>query len=321
MGLVDEPVGLKQGSRRQYRSVRIIGLMALVAVLATGCSTEEVLRFGWPEGITPQAEEMRALWTWSVVAALVIGVIVWGLMFWSMIFHRKRATDTELPSQFQYNLPLEVVLTAIPLVIIGVLFYYTAVAQTMVNSKDEPADVNVNVISFQWGWEFQYADREDGSGQMISTVGSPGEIPLLVVPKDKRVRYTISSKDVIHSFFVPAWNFKRDTFPHPENNGQDNVFQNTIDREGSFVGRCAELCGTYHSMMNFEVRALSPERFERYLDLRAERNPVTGSPNTAAQALERMAAEDPSCGDLCNPTANTTNTFTTDRTAREASNR
>lgn len=319
MGLVDKPVGLNQGSRRLFRSVKIAGLALLVAPLASGCSLGEVLRFGWPEAITPQAEEMRWLWTWSVVTALAVGAIVWGLMFWSMIFHRKRAGDQELPRQFQYNLPLEVVYTVIPLVIIGVLFYYSAVAQNMVIDNDEPADVNVNVVAFQWNWEFQYPDRRDEKDQPIRTVGSPGEIPLLVVPKDRKVRYTVTSTDVIHSFFVPAWNFKRDAFPHPDRNNQDNVFQNTIDREGSFVGRCAELCGTYHSMMNFEVRALSPERFDKYLDLRAAKNPATGLPNTAAEALERMGREDPSCGDLCKPQATTTNIFNTDRTAREAS--
>jgi cytochrome c oxidase subunit 2 len=293
----------------------------MVVVTSTGCSAEEVLRFGWPVGITPQAEEMRRLWTWSVVAALVVGAIVWGLILWSVVFHRKRKDRDELPQQFQYNLPLEIVYTVIPLVIIGVLFYYAAVAQNMVNGKDEPADLNVQVVSFQWNWEFRYTDKKNAAGQVINTVGSPGEIPLLVIPKDRTVRYTIMSKDVIHSFFVPAWNFKRDTFPHPDRNGQDNVFQNTVDREGSFVGRCAELCGTYHSMMNFEVRALSPERFEKYITLRAAINPVTRAPNTAAEALDRMGKDDPSCGDLCKPQATTTSTFKTDRTAREANNR
>jgi cytochrome c oxidase subunit II len=129
------------------------------------------------------------------------------------------------------------------------------------------------------------------------------------VPVGQRVEYHISSTDVIHSFFVPEWHFKRDTFPYPEKNNQDNVFQNTVEREGSFVGRCAELCGTYHAMMNFEVRALSPDKFDRYMQLRTQVNPQTGQTYTAAEALGAM-----NCGELCTPHAVTGVPFNTDRT-------
>ncbi|MBA2416067.1 MAG: cytochrome C oxidase subunit II, partial [Geodermatophilaceae bacterium] len=90
----------------------------LVAVLG-GCSTEEVLRFGWPEGITPQATLMRQLWTGSTLAALVVGVIVWALIFWACVLYRRKNRD--LPKQTAYNLPVEVVLTVIPFLIIAVL--------------------------------------------------------------------------------------------------------------------------------------------------------------------------------------------------------
>jgi len=118
---------------------------------------------------------------------------------------------------------------------------------------------------------------------------------------------------------VPEFNFKRDVFPYPEKNQQDNTFQNSIDREGSFVGRCAELCGTYHSGMNFEVRALSPERFDDYMRLRVSTNEDTDKPYTAAEALTQLGKDDPSCGELCSPTAVTTSPFNSDRTARTSS--
>ncbi len=113
----------------------------------------------------------------------------------------------------------------------------------------------------------------------MSTLGSSDTIPLLVLPTERRIEFTQASNDVIHSFFVPEFLFKRDVFPMPEVNDQDNVWQiDAIDREGAFVGRCAELCGTYHSMMNFEVRAISPALFDRWLDLRQQVNPDTGAP-------------------------------------------
>ncbi|GGM53888.1 cytochrome c oxidase subunit II [Longimycelium tulufanense] len=306
-------MGLKVGTRAA-RLAKVLGLAGLVGVAATGCSTDEVLRFGWPVGVTPQADRMRELWTWSVVAALVVGVIVWALILWPVVFHRKKSD--ELPRQTQYNVPLEIIYTVVPIVIIVVLFYFTVITQNYVNAKDEKPALTVDVVSFQWNWEFSYPEYETPDKQPVTTVGTSQEIPLLVVPANQVVRYKIRSKDVIHSFFVPEWHFKRDTLPNPEKNSQDNVFQNTIDREGSFVGRCAELCGTYHAVMNFEVRALSPDKFTTYMDYRTRTNPQTGSPYTAAQALAAM-----NCGELCAPQAVTTHPFNTDRTAREASER
>jgi cytochrome c oxidase subunit 2 len=114
---------------------------------------------------------------------------------------------------------------------------------------------------------------------------------------------------------VPEFLFKRDVFPMPEVNDQDNVWQiDGIEREGAFVGRCAELCGTYHAMMNFEVRAISPELYDQWIGLRQETNPVTNAPYTAGEALEQLG-----CGQLCTPQAYTTYPFTTDRTQRSAS--
>lgn len=308
---------------RVARLLEVAGLVGLVAVLATGCSASEVIAFGWPEGITEQADRMRTLWIGSVIASLVVGVIVWVLILWPIAFHRRR-TD-EIPRQFQYNLPLEIFYTVLPLVIVTVLFYFTAVTQNFVQAKVEDPDLRVGVVGFQWNWEFQYLQDEAGSdgqfdpmrtevGTPVSTVGSSSTVPILVVPTDRIVEYRLGSEDVIHSFFVPDFLFKRDVFPRPEKNDTDNVFQTTVDEEGAFVGRCAELCGTYHSTMNFELRALPGGLFDRYLDLKAQTNPVTQEPYTTAEALTEL-----DCGELCAPQAVTTTPFTTDRTAREAS--
>lgn len=296
---------------------KVAALAGLVALLATGCSGDEVLRFGWPVGVTEQAGKMRWLWTWSVVAALVVGVIVWGLIFWASAFHRKKKNSdpTELPRQFQYNVPLEFLCVILPLVMVGVLFFFTASTENQVLDKTKP-DITVNVVAFQWNWEFDYPNEaKDANGQMIRTIGNSGEIPLLVLPVGKNIQYNLRSTDVIHSFWVPEFNFKRDVFPYPEKNNQDSSFQNTIDQPGAFVGRCAELCGTYHSMMNFEVRALPADLYSRYMQLRTQANPATGQPNTAAEALSAL-----NCGQLCTPHAVTTEPFNTDRTARAATN-
>lgn len=297
------------------RAGKLAGLALLVVPLTTGCSVEEVLRFGWPEGVTPQAESMRQLWTWSAVAALVVGAVTWGAMFWAVIFHRKRKGDDSLPRQTQYNLPLEITFTVIPTIIVAVLFAGTVAVQNYVDTDGAEPDVRVDVTAFQWNWEFEYPDATTPDGRPVSTLGTSDTIPLLVLPTNRRIEFTQVSNDVIHSFFVPEFLFKRDVFPMPETNDQDNVWQiDSIDREGAFVGRCAELCGTYHAMMNFEVRALSPDKFDQYMQLRTQINPQTGQPYTAAEALGQM-----NCGELCTPHAVTTTPFNTDRTSGEPS--
>ncbi len=306
---------------RAVRLLTMVGLAVMVAFLSTGCSIHQVFAFGWPEGVTPQAERMRELWIWATVAALVVGAIVAGLIMWSVAFHRKRSD--KIPRQFQYNLPLEIVYTVIPFVIVAVLFYFTVTAQNFVNAKIDNPDVRVRVVGFQWNWEFQYLQDQPGTdgvypvlrtqdGSPLSTVGSPATIPILVVPTNRVVEYRIVSTDVLHSFYIPEFLFKRDVFPRPEKNNTDHVFQTTIERQGAFVGRCAELCGTYHAMMNFELRALPGDLFDRYMVLRAQTNPLTNRPYTAGEALAQL-----NCGELCAPEAVTTSPFDTDRTARE----
>jgi cytochrome c oxidase subunit II len=88
-----------------------------------------------------------------------------------------------------------------------------------------------------------------------------------VLPTDRTIRFEVASADVIHSFWVPEFLFKLDVIPGNEN-GRDNVFEVTVQEEGAYVGRCAELCGTYHAYMNFEVRAVSGDDYDAYLEAR-----------------------------------------------------
>jgi len=306
-------VGLKRGTK-PIRLVKLIGLVVLVAVAASGCTSDVAVHFGWPAAITPQGTRMRDFWMYTGFVSLGVGVIVWGLTIWTVAFHRKRKDQTDLPRQFQYSTAIEAIVIVVPLVIVSVLFYFTVTTQDYVLAKVPNPDLNVNVVAFQWNWEFDYPGYKTPDGQPVKTVGSSQEIPLLVLPTSEVIQYNLLSTDVIHSFFVPAFNFKRDVFPDPQKNNQDSSFQNTIDQTGSFVGRCAELCGTYHSMMNFEVRALSKDQFGQYMQIRTEVDPATGQPYTAADALTKLGQDDPTCGDLCVPHAVTTHPFDTSRT-------
>jgi len=284
----------------------VVGGLLLVVGLA-GCTRadiEERLRFGWPLGITDHAHDMRVLWTWSSVAALAVGVGVWGLMFWAAIVYRRRGD--ELPRQTKMNLPIEIVYTVVPFLIIAVLFYYTAVTENRVNALTAKPDTTVNVVAFKWNWEFQYPDKRDPqTDDFVYTVGSAEEIPILVMPVGKKVRFTERSNDVVHSFWVPEFLFKRDVFPTPL-----NQFELTATRTGSYVGRCAELCGTYHSQMNFEVRVVSDQDYRSYLDELAR----IGNADPARQSKALEAIGQP-------PRATTTYPFNPDRTSKAPSER
>ena len=251
---------------RGNRLARVSALGLLGMLTLTGCSlNNEFWRFGWPEGITEEATQMRQLWTGSVIAALVVGFAVWGLIAWSVVFHRKRSD--ELPKQTAYNLPLEIVYTIVPFIIIAVLFFYTVVVQNRVQERSDEPDVTIAVNAFKWNWQFVYPDSNGEDGAPVDTVGSSEEVPILVVPTGQDVRFEVASADVIHSFWVPEFLFKLDIIPGNEND-RDNVFEVTVEEEGAYIGRCAELCGTYHAFMNFEVRAVSPEDFDAYIEAR-----------------------------------------------------
>jgi cytochrome c oxidase subunit 2 len=250
------------------RVVRLAGLGvggATLLMLLAGCSVDGVGEafghFGWPgRGISPQAHKMYDMWIGSTIAALVVGVFVWGLIFWCIIRYRKRGD--QLPAQTRFNMPMEVLYTVAPILIVAVLFYYTAIVQTDVDKLSAKPDMTVEVVAFKWNWQFNYRDgMGEEANTVVSTVGSTDVIPLLVLPTGRKIRFEETSRDVIHSFWVPELLFKRDVFP----GNVRNVFEVSLDKEGRYVGRCAELCGTYHAFMQFELVVVSPQRFDAFL--------------------------------------------------------
>jgi cytochrome c oxidase subunit 2 len=252
---------------RGSRLARLAALGLLGVVTLTGCQmpNNEFWRFGWPEGITDRSQNVRELWTGSVIAALIVGFLVWGLILYSVVRHRKRGD--ELPKQTAYNLPLEIVYTILPFVIIAGLFFYTVVVQNKVLQRSPDPDTTVAVNAFKWNWQFVYPDSNGPDGEPVNTVGSSSEIPILVLPTNRTIEFRVASADVIHSFWVPEFLFKLDVIPGNAN-GRNNVFEVTVQKQGAYVGRCAELCGTYHAYMNFEVRAVSGADFDAYIAAR-----------------------------------------------------
>jgi len=304
---------------RAVRRILLAGMLAVGSLLLSGCSFADLPRFGWPEGITPQAQRMQYFWSSAFIAALCVGVLVWGLMFWAFIVYHKRKSGPLYPKQTKENLPLELVYTFVPFLMVGVLFYFTVTTENFVLQEQPNPDVTVEVTAFKWNWDFGYPGTTVPGGGEVHTLGTSNEVPILVLPVNKLVQYNLRSKDVVHSFWTIDFLFKRDVFPYPEQNQSVNHFQNTIEQTGAFVGRCAELCGTYHSAMNFEVRAVPENIYNAYLDLRQTVNPATGQPYTSADALSSIQQTDPSCGELCAPLATSTYPLDTNRLAKSES--
>lgn len=239
-------------SRSTTRRTGRLGLSALLLVSATGCTREQWTRFGWPEPNTVQGHRILGLWQGSTIAALAVGAFVLLLIVYASFRYRKRGD--ELPPQVHYNIPIEVLYTVVPFVIVSVLFYFTAVDEVFENKLSAKPDMTVDVRGFQWSWQFEYAD----SGLTIT--GRQGEPPQLVIPTGRKILFNETSPDVIHSWWVPEFLFKRDVIP-----GRVNKFEVTADREGTYQGRCAEYCGLYHSRMLFHLKVVSPAEFDRFV--------------------------------------------------------
>jgi cytochrome c oxidase subunit II len=264
----------------------------LVLVTATGCDYKDFPRLGMPSPATEQAPRILSLWQGSWAAALAVGVLVWGLILWSVIFHRRSRTKIEVPPQTRYNMPMEALYTVVPMVIVGVLFYFTARDESELLATSKRPQHVINVVGYQWSWAFNYVENVDGNDATPASypselnsippskldapkgaegvydfgnaatrnpeTGNPG--PTLWLPEGQSVRFVLTSRDVIHSFWVVNFLFKMDVIP-----GHVNVFQVTPNKLGTFMGKCAELCGVDHSEMLFNVKVVTPAQYEQHL--------------------------------------------------------
>ena len=217
--------------------------------------------------MSEEGEEVFSLWSGAMVTATVVGAVVVAALLWVVVRYRRRGD--ELPSQRAYHVPLEVVLTAIPVVIVAGLFGFSYRAQRAITDTVDDPDVVVDVVGFQWQWRFDYP--EEG----VSVIGTPDELPTLVLPVGETVRLNLLTSDVIHSFWVPRFLTKRDMLPDV-----DNAIDVHVSEEGRWRGRCAEFCGLEHWRMLFDVHAVPPEEFDDWLD--EQRGAAAGEGPTAA---------------------------------------
>ncbi|MFF8843746.1 cytochrome c oxidase subunit II [Streptomyces sp. NPDC015127] len=313
--------GTPTSRRPMRRKLPQVLTAGLILATASGCSYnwEDFPRLGMPTPVTEEAPRILSLWQGSWAAALATGVLVWGLILWSIFFHRRSRTKVEVPPQTRYNMPIEALYTVVPIIIVSVLFYFTARDESkLLALSDKPAHT-INVVGYQWSWGFNYVENVDGDaktgvevpkeldavpdkyqenfpegaegvydagipGTRNPQTGNPG--PTLWLPEGEKVRFILTSRDVIHSFWVVPFLFKQDVIP-----GHTNVFEVTPNREGTFLGKCAELCGVDHSRMLFNVKVVSPERYQQHLKELAEKGQTGFIPSGIEQTDPARNAE------------------------------
>jgi cytochrome c oxidase subunit II len=268
------------------RAVLLLG----IALLTTGCQSNAFTRQGLLPPVTRQGQVILSMWQGSWIAAWIVGILVWGGILWTVIFHRKRGDH--LPRQVRYNLPIEILYTVLPFIMVGVLFFFTAKDESYLNKIPKHPDVRVHVIGEQWTWQFIYPQYQAAGGRPVTEVGDmwrPGSnqsrLPLLVIPTNETVQFTLTSIDVVHSFWIPPFEFKRDLIPGPtprrtgleaSRDTRQANFTVTPDKTGTFIGHCSELCGVYHSRMLFRVKIVTPARFQQWIKAQQAQQKASG---------------------------------------------
>ncbi len=204
--------------------------------------------------LTDQAEDIDRIWSGFLAIAVGVLLLVIVLLLYVVVRHRRR--NDALPHQVHEHIVLELIYTAVPLAIVIGLFAVTFVSVRAIDSLEDDPDLVIEVTGFQWQWQFDYP----ASGARV--LGSDEVIPELVLPAGQKVRFELTSIDVIHSFWIPGFRFKRDMFP-----GETTSFQVDVEERTGFypgTGVCAEFCGLDHHKMRFSVRIVTAEEFTEW---------------------------------------------------------
>lgn len=248
------------------RKALIGAVVASASALLAGCSQgiENGALPSTPE-ITNQTGTIITLWNGSWIAALAVGALTWALILWCIVVYRKRKDDNKLPVQNRVHLPLELMYTAVPLMAVAVLFKYTAEDIVELTSLDATPDIEIQVVGKQWSWDFNYlTDEVYDPGVQATLTGEEGveeTLPTLYLPVNETVHFYLNSRDVSHSFWIPAFLYKLDTIP-----GITNEWQVMPTQVGTYQGKCAELCGEYHASMLFNVEVVERPEYEAQME-------------------------------------------------------
>jgi cytochrome c oxidase subunit 2 len=228
-----------------------------------------------PIGVTPVSVDIYGLHMDIFWWCVGIGVVVFGVMFYSMIVHRK--SNGAKAANFHESTALEILWTVLPFVILIIMAY--PATKTLIKLYDtSESEVDIVVTGYQWYWKYEYLDQDVSFFSRLSTPqeqiynkAPKGDNYLLevdeplIIPVNKKVRFLVTSNDVIHSWWVPDLAVKRDAIP-----GYINESWAKVERPGLYRGVCAELCGKDHGFMPIVVKAVEEEEYTAWLSERRE---------------------------------------------------
>jgi cytochrome c oxidase subunit 2 len=244
----DGPITTRGRPLRRWR-LPAIGLATVL--LAAGCATGTKQTIFDPKG--PNAQKIANLdfvyWLAIAVALAVFAVV--GVAMWR--FRERKHADQPIPKQIHGNSRLEIMWTIAPAVLLAIIAVPTVVTVFQL-AKKTPDSLEVTVVGQQWWWEFDYPSLKNDTGQPIVTANE------LVIPAGKPVELSITSRDVIHSFWIPALNGKRDAVPN-----RVQPLRMQADKPGEFWGQCTEFCGLSHANMRIRVKALDDADWQKWI--------------------------------------------------------
>lgn len=279
--------------------IAAVVIVAVIAFAAAGITPQRLWDSFFPVGGTGAATEqggaVRNLYDIVFYLAVAIFLIVEGLIAWSVFRYRRKPGDDTLPPQIHGNNLVEVIWTAIPTLIVALLFVLSWQTLNTVEATT-PTDIHVRAVAQRFQWSFEYLDAN--GNKLFTQVIPTGDTGGMFVPVGKPVFVSLRAVDVIHAFYVPKFLFKRDAIP-----GRENSFDFTVDEPGTYRGQCAELCGPNHGDMTFDVHAVSEADFQAWFDKQvaaakaspsaAPSGPVASGPAPSGPAPSGSAASGP----------------------------
>lgn len=232
------------------RPLRLIAAVA-ATLLLSACA---------PQPMTEQGEKIATQYNVVLAIALVIGFGVVGMIMLSAVRYRKKPGDDTLPPQTHGNTTFEIIWTAVPTIIVLALFAMSFVTIRAIDKPTRNHAAIIEVKGYQWSWTFDYGTNAAGTRVLVKT-DSNDDPPQMIVPVGETVHIEERTDNVLHSFYVPAFLFKRDLVP-----GKANGFDLTVTSPGVYKGQCAELCGTEHAKMTFTVKAVGRAEFDKWFN-------------------------------------------------------
>ena len=252
---------------RSNRRLRwaIIPIAVVISLVLAGCSQQQLVGFlPTTPGTTNHVDRIIGLWDTSWIVLLAVGVVTWGLILWAAVVYRRRKGQVGLPVQLRYNLPIEIFYTVVPLILVLGFFAFTARDQNEIEKPMADPQVKIEVYGQRWAWTFNYLDEQVYSAgiqaQLKKGGGLAEPLNVLHLPVGQRVQIDIKSRDVAHSFWIVNFLYKKDMIP-----GKTNYMYFIPEKIGTYQGKCAELCGQYHSLMLFQVKVESQADYDAYI--------------------------------------------------------